>query len=100
MTQRVPMRDYDYDLPPDRIAQGPAEPRDGSRLMVLDRRTGNPINLTTAEEAGLHLGDITVKTIVLYFSFEVLVGELRGELRKIALGVLAGLLLLAVRGVV
>jgi len=36
---------------------------------------------------------------VLYFGFEVLTGELRGELRKIALGVLAALVLLAVRGV-
>ncbi len=29
--------DFDYLLPPDRIAQTPAEPRDTSRLMVLDR---------------------------------------------------------------
>jgi S-adenosylmethionine:tRNA ribosyltransferase-isomerase len=31
--------DYDYDLPPDRIAQSPAEPRDSSRLMLVDRQT-------------------------------------------------------------
>ncbi len=29
---------YDYDLPAELIAQRPAEPRDASRLMVLDRR--------------------------------------------------------------
>ncbi len=34
-------REFDYDLPDDRIAQVPAEPRDGSRMMVVDRRTGN-----------------------------------------------------------
>ena len=32
--------DFDYDLPPDLIAQTPAEPRDSSRLMVLHRDTG------------------------------------------------------------
>ncbi len=31
---------YDYDLPPGQIAQMPADPRDSSRLLVLDRSTG------------------------------------------------------------
>lgn len=30
--------DFDYELPPDRIAQHPANPRDSSRLLILDRR--------------------------------------------------------------
>jgi len=34
------LSDFDYDLPPDRVAQEPARPRDASRLLVLDRRTG------------------------------------------------------------
>ena len=34
------LSDFDYDLPPFFIAQTPAEPRDSSRLMVLDRATG------------------------------------------------------------
>jgi S-adenosylmethionine:tRNA ribosyltransferase-isomerase len=32
--------DFDYELPPDRIAQRPASPRDSSRMLVLNRQTG------------------------------------------------------------
>ncbi|MEP7294305.1 MAG: S-adenosylmethionine:tRNA ribosyltransferase-isomerase, partial [Chloroflexota bacterium] len=34
------LTDFDYDLPDSFIAQTPAEPRDSSRLMLLDRATG------------------------------------------------------------
>jgi len=33
--------EFDYQLPPELIAQTPIEPRDSSRLMVLDRRAGS-----------------------------------------------------------
>jgi S-adenosylmethionine:tRNA ribosyltransferase-isomerase len=36
----LPLSDFDYDLPPDLIAQEPLPARDASRLMVLDRVTG------------------------------------------------------------
>lgn len=32
--------DFDYELPPDLIAGEPIRPRDASRMMILDRRTG------------------------------------------------------------
>jgi len=36
----VKTADFDYDLPPEYIAQTPLEPRDSSRLLVLQRSTG------------------------------------------------------------
>lgn len=33
--------DFDYELPPDLIAQQPVEPRDAARLLVVNRETGN-----------------------------------------------------------
>jgi S-adenosylmethionine:tRNA ribosyltransferase-isomerase len=33
--------DFSYSLPPNMIAQTPLEPRDASRLLVLDKKTGN-----------------------------------------------------------
>jgi S-adenosylmethionine:tRNA ribosyltransferase-isomerase len=45
--------DYDFTLPADRIAQIPADPRDASRLMVLDRASGSISHRTFRD-----LGDI------------------------------------------
>lgn len=36
----VKLSDFDYELPPDHIAREPVRPRDASRLLVIDRKTG------------------------------------------------------------
>jgi len=38
------LQDYDYELPEELIAQKPAEQRDGSRLLVLKRNTGELVH--------------------------------------------------------
>lgn len=53
--------DFDYDLPEHFIAQTPAEPRDSSRLLVLERKTGR-IEHRVFREIGdfLRAGDLLV----------------------------------------
>ena len=45
--------DYDYELPPELIAQAPAERRDASRLLVVDRVTGAPSDRRFADVVDL-----------------------------------------------
>ncbi|MFC2063107.1 tRNA preQ1(34) S-adenosylmethionine ribosyltransferase-isomerase QueA [Chloroflexota bacterium] len=53
--------DFDYSLPPELIAQTPVEPRDNSRLMVLDRNSGATEHHRFSELAGfLRNGDVLV----------------------------------------
>src|SRR5689334_8080000 len=52
--------DFDYELPPELIATEPARPRDASRMMVLDRRTGEWI-----DSAFRHLPDFLAPSDVL-----------------------------------
>ncbi len=55
------LTDYDYDLPDSFIAQTPADPRDSSRLMLLDRETGTVEHRIFREIADLlDAGDVLV----------------------------------------
>jgi len=55
------LSDFDYDLPPELIAQSPAGVRDASRLMTLDRRTGDITHGVFRDLAGyLRPGDVLV----------------------------------------
>ncbi|RJQ40941.1 MAG: tRNA preQ1(34) S-adenosylmethionine ribosyltransferase-isomerase QueA [Anaerolineaceae bacterium] len=53
--------DFDYELPPEYIAQTPLEPRDASKLLVLSREDGS-ITHAVFHEIGnyLHAGDLLV----------------------------------------
>ncbi len=53
--------DFDFDLPPQFIAQSPAEPRDSSRLMHLDRDSGEILHLRFHDISSLlRPGDVLV----------------------------------------
>ncbi len=82
---------YDYHLPPELIAQTPAEPRDSSRLLVLNRATG-AITHSVFRDIGTFLrpGDLLVAN-----ESRVLPARLHG--RKAATGAAVEILLLAPR---
>lgn len=53
--------DFDYDLPLERIAQNPVEPRDAARLLVVDRKTGDLAHRTFRDIVEyLAAGDVLV----------------------------------------
>jgi len=55
------IQDLQYDLPPELIAQRPTEPRDASRLLVLERRTGRVQHRRFSDVcAFLNPGDVLV----------------------------------------
>lgn len=71
--------DFDYYLPSEYIAQTPIEPRDRSRLMVLDRKSGS-IRHTVFNEIGdhLHPGDLLVLNETRVIPARLYAGKLPG----------------------
>ena len=68
-------RDFDYHLPLDLIAQVPLEPRDSSRLLVLDRRSGSIEHRHFPDLLEyLHPGDVMV-----FNQSRVIAARLRGH---------------------
>ncbi|HLQ38929.1 MAG TPA: S-adenosylmethionine:tRNA ribosyltransferase-isomerase, partial [Planctomycetota bacterium] len=54
--------DFDYELPPARIANVPAEPRDAARLLVYDRSTRAIVHAAFTDlPALLRAGDLLVR---------------------------------------
>ncbi|HEX8969584.1 MAG TPA: tRNA preQ1(34) S-adenosylmethionine ribosyltransferase-isomerase QueA [Chloroflexota bacterium] len=71
------LTDFDYDLPPELIAQTPIEPRDAARLLVLDRQSGQ-----TAHHAVHHLPDLLrAGDLLVANRSRVLPARVRGRLR-------------------
>lgn len=55
------VNEFDYDLPEHYIAQEPVEPRDASKLLILDRQSGGIQHRTFADIVEfLHPGDVLV----------------------------------------
>ena len=61
VSEQLRLSDFDFDLPDGLIAQTPAENRDRSRLLVLDRRTGDLAHRVFSDiETVLMPGDLLV----------------------------------------
>ena len=87
MPSSLDLADYDFALPPERIAQEPTPERDGARLLVLERASGGLQHAAVRElGAWLRPGDLLVRNAT-----RVLPARLRG--RKPSGGAVEALLL-------
>lgn len=60
MSQTLSLQDFDYTLPPERIAHHPVSPRDHSRLMVLEQAQALAHHAFYELDALLQAGDVLV----------------------------------------
>ncbi len=88
----LPLADFDYHLPADRIAQTPLEPRDAARMMVMDRGSSHLRHARVQDlPRWLRPGDLLVAN-----NTRVLPARLKG--RKVGTGGAVELLLLREQG--
>jgi UDP-GlcNAc:undecaprenyl-phosphate GlcNAc-1-phosphate transferase len=55
-------------------------------------------NLPDERIQSFHMGLVAAKIIVLFFSYEVLIGELREDLKRLVLATIPVMVVMAVRG--
>ncbi len=72
--------ELDYDLPSELIAQRPAERRDGSRLLVYDRATGDVRHRRFAELPGELNGELAVVNDTRVVPARIRIEQPRGEI--------------------
>ena len=78
--RRMDTAELDYDLPPELIAQRPAERRDASRLLVFDRATGDVRHRTFRDlPAELPPGTLTVVNDTRVVPARIPIARPRGE---------------------
>ena len=73
------LEELDYDLPPELIAQHPAERRDASRLLVYDRQTGEIRHRTFAELPAELRGELVVVNDTRVVPARIRIERPRGE---------------------
>lgn len=71
--------ELDYDLPPELVAQHPAERRDASRLLVHDRRTGETRHRTFADLPDELCGELVVVNDTKVVPARIPIDSPRGE---------------------
>jgi S-adenosylmethionine:tRNA ribosyltransferase-isomerase len=74
------LEDLDYELPPELIAQHPAERRDESRLLVFDRKTGSIRHRRFRELPGLLHGELAVVNDTRVVPARISIERPRGEI--------------------
>ncbi len=78
MAKRLSLADFDFELPPERIAQHPPTERDGARLLALGRKSGELAHTTLRALPGL----LEPRDLLVLNTTRVLAARLRGRKRS------------------